>query len=282
MTTDYSQTVNTARDYYNSSDADNFYFNIWGGEDIHIGIYEYDEEDITAASRRTVERIAARLKKLDRDTRVLDLGAGYGGAARYLARNYGCQVVALNLSEVENERNRQKNREQGLGHLVEVVDGNFEKIPFPDESFDVVWSQDAILHSGERTRVLEEVARVLKPGGEFVFTDPMQADDCPDGVLDPILERIHLDTLGSPAFYRETADRLGVEEVHFEPHTNQLVNHYARVLEETRNREQELADAVSPKYIERMKRGLKNWVEGGRQGHLTWGIFHFEKTNGNA
>jgi sarcosine/dimethylglycine N-methyltransferase len=41
--------------------------------------------------------------------------------------------------------------------------------------------------------VLGEVNRVLKPmAGRFVFTDPMRADDCPEGVLDPILARIHL------------------------------------------------------------------------------------------
>ena len=36
----YSTTVDTARDYYNSSDADRFYATIWGGEDIHIGLYD--------------------------------------------------------------------------------------------------------------------------------------------------------------------------------------------------------------------------------------------------
>ncbi len=57
--------------------------------------------------------------------------------------------------------------------------GVFEDIPEPDASVDVVWSQDAILHSDQREKVLPEVFRVLKPGGEFIFTDPMQADDVP-------------------------------------------------------------------------------------------------------
>ncbi|HKJ07817.1 MAG TPA: class I SAM-dependent methyltransferase, partial [Gammaproteobacteria bacterium] len=99
MTTDYSAAVATARDYYNSDDADNFYFTIWGGEDIHVGLYQSDDEPIFAASRRTVERLAGKLTGLGKDSRVLDLGAGYGGAARYLAATYGCRVVALNLSE---------------------------------------------------------------------------------------------------------------------------------------------------------------------------------------
>lgn len=277
MSKDYSTAVSTARDYYNSSDADNFYFYIWGGEDIHIGLYRSPDEPIFDASRRTVERMASFLEGLDENSRVLDIGSGFGGAARYLAKNAGCKVVALNLSEAENERNRQMNREQGLDHLIDVVDASFEKIPYPDESFDVVWSQDAILHSGDRVRVIEEVARVLKPGGRFVFTDPMQTDNCPEGVLQPILDRIHLDTLGSPGFYRDMARKVGLEEERFEEHHEQLPTHYARVLKETERQEPELSKVVSPDYIARMKKGLQHWVDGGKQGHLAWGIFCFRK-----
>ncbi len=278
MKKDYTDAVHTARDYYNSKDADNFYYTIWGGEDIHIGLYQSEDEPIFEASRRTVENMASRLQGILSDqSRVIDLGAGYGGSARYLAKTFGTKVVALNLSEVENERDRQMNREQGLDHLIEVVDGSFEEIPFEDGSFDVVWSQDSFLHSGNRKKVIEEVARVLAQGGDFIFTDPMQDDDCPEGVLQPILDRIHLETLGSPAFYREEALSRGLEEVAFEDHTEQLSNHYARVLKELSSREEEIAGVVSNDYIERMKKGLQHWVDGGKKGYLAWGIFHFRK-----
>ncbi len=64
----------------------------------------------------------------------------------------------------------------------------------------MVWSQDALLHSGDRGRVLQEVARVLKPGGEFVFSDLMQSDTCPQGVLQPILDRLLLKDMASPGY----------------------------------------------------------------------------------
>ncbi len=272
----YSPVVNTARDYYNSKDADGFYFNVWGGEDIHIGIYESPDEPIFDASRRTVERMASRLEGLGTESRVLDVGSGYGGSARYFAATRGCRVTALNLSEVENERNRAMNREKGLDHLIDVVDASYEDVPYPDGTFDAVWSQDAILHSGDRPRVLAEAARVLKGDGDLVFTDPMQADDCPEGVLTPILDRIHLESLGSPGFYRETAGSLGMREITFEDYTEHLPTHYARVLEETEAHEEELLSAgISAEYIQRMKKGLQHWVDGGRKGYLAWGILHF-------
>jgi len=269
--------VDTARDYYNSEDADNFYYSIWGGEDIHIGLYGSEDDSIFQASRRTVRQMASLLTTLDEHSKVLDLGAGYGGAARYLAGEYGREVVALNLSEVENERDREMNREQGLDHLIEVVDGNFEDIPYENETFDVVWSQDAFLHSSDRGQIISEAERVLKEGGELIFTDPMAADDCPEDVLQPILDRIHLETLASPRFYREAAEEAGLQEIRFQDEINQLINHYARVLEETEAHEDQLREDVSQDYIDHMKEGLNHWVNGGKKGYLAWGIFHFRK-----
>lgn len=277
MSTLASDVVQTARDYYNSEDADNFYFHVWGGEDIHIGLYGQADENIAAASRRTVEHMAEKVPAIGAQSRVLDLGSGFGGAARYLAGARGCHVTALNLSETENARHRAMNREAGLDELIEVIDGNFEDIPAADGGFDLVWSQDAILHSARRAQVIAEVARVLKPGGEFLFTDPMQADDCPPGVLHKVLERIHLDSLGSFAFYRETAAGAGLEERAIEDLTDQLTRHYTRVGEELAARRETLAGKVSEAYIERMLAGLQHWVDAGRAGRLAWGIMHFRK-----
>lgn len=278
---DYSAAVRTAREYYNSDDADQFYFQIWGGEDIHIGLYQSSDQPIAEASRRTVQAMAELYRTRPTAAHeLLDLGAGYGGAARYLAQQFGCHVTALNLSEAENTRHRELNQRAGLLERIEVIDGDFENIPKADASVDFVWSQDAFLHSGQRQRVIAEVVRVLRPGGELVFTDPMAADDCPAGVLDPILQRIHLETLGSPGFYHSCCQQHGLVEVQpFQDQTVQLVNHYSRVLQETERRQEELSASVSPDYIERMKRGLRHWIEGGEAGHLAWGFFHFAKPN---
>ncbi len=277
MSARYSEVVQTARDYYNSDDADNFYFHVWGGEDIHIGLYESEREEIATASARTVHTMAHRLANLGKGSRVVDLGAGYGGAARWLASEFGCHVSCVNLSEAQNRRNRELTATAGLSELIEVHDASFEEIPAEKQSFDIAWSQDSILHSGSRERVMDEIERVLKPGGEIILTDPMQADDCPPGVLGPVLERIHLDTLGSFAFYRSQARRLGWEEVETVDMTHQLVRHYGRVREVLEASRQRLSGIVSDAYIERMIAGLGHWIDAGRKGYLAWGIMHFRK-----
>lgn len=271
------EVANIAKNYYDSEDADNFYFNIWGGEDIHVGWYQSDSEPILDASHRTVEKMVEKLPQLTKDKKVIDIGAGYGGSARYIAKTFGCQVECLNISEKENDKNIQKNKDQGLDHLINVYQGNFEEIPYGDETFDVVWCQDSILHSGNKKAVFQEVARILKKGGHFIFTDPMQIDNCPEGVLDPVLKRIHLDSMGSVGKYREFAKEVGLQEVEVEEHPQLLTTHYGRVLEELKKNEDKLKGKVSQEYIEHMKEGLGHWVEKGNKGYLNWGIIHFKK-----
>ena len=271
------QATQVARDYYNSSDADRFYAQVWGGEDIHVGMYESPNEPIRSASHRTVEFLANRLENINGSSRVLDLGSGYGGAARYLAGRFGCSVTCLNLSEVENDRNRELTHQAGLTESIRVVDGSFDDLPFADQCFDFAWSQDAILHSGNPAQVFREVDRVLCSPGQFVMTDPMQSDDCPDGVLQPILDRLHLSDLGSPQKYQAFASSLGWKDCGYIDHTMQLVQHYSSVLRKTEELEASLIGNISSDYLARMKKGLAHWIAGGKSGHLAWGVFLFQK-----
>lgn len=279
MTQPNDNAVNVASEYYNGSDADTFYSEVWGGEDIHVGLYRSQDESIFEASARTKQTMASFLDGLGHESRVLDMGSGFGGAARFLAKAYGCSITALNLSQVQNDRHRQMNAEQGLDDAIEVVDGSFEDIPFQEAAFDVVWSQDAMLHSGARDEVFAEVSRVLKTTGEFIFTDPMKSIDCPEDVMQPILDRLNLDSLASPDFYQEAALRHDLKEVRFNDLSDDLVTHYSRVLQETLHRESELEGSISPQYLESMKKGLNYWIDGGRKGYLKWGIFHFRKAD---
>lgn len=266
-----------AKDYYDSADADNFYYHIWGGEDIHVGLYEREGENIFEASRRTVERMSSKISHFPAGSKALDLGSGYGGSARYLAREKGYHVHCLNISVVQNERNRNLNLEQGLAALIEVTDGSFEDIPSSNASFDLAWSQDALLHSGNRKRVFEEVDRVLRPGGEFIFTDPMQRYGTNPEILKPVLERIHLESMGSIKDYESYAHDLGWKVVEVDEMTPHLISHYSHVLKELEKREESLKQQCSQNYIEKMKTGLTHWINTGKMDALSWGILRFQK-----
>jgi len=264
-------------DYYDSDDADLFYSTIWGGEDLHIGNYT-ETVDIRTASDRIVYDMLDKLDGVATDTRILDMGAGYGGAMRKVVAATGAEAVCLNISETQNDYNRAKIRKAGLADKIAVRHGAFEDVPEADASFDVVWSQDSILHSDLREQVLTEAFRVLKPGGTLIFTDPCQADDVPEGVLQPVYDRLKLNSLGSMRFYRQAAEAAGFERVEQEDRTGDLRTHYARVLEELQANEDTLRNAgASLDYVSNMARGLQNWVDAADAGHLAWGIQVFRK-----
>ena len=268
----------TARTYYNSHDADTFYRTIWGGSTINIGLYESPSDPIPIASHRTIERMASLIAPITSATRILDLGSGYGGAARYLTKTYGCTVCCFNLSEVENERNGAMIQKEGLGHLVSVREGSFEDLTLlPLGGFDVVWSQDAFLHSGNRKAVVREISRVLvKKSGMVVFTDPMAANGVDQMELGSILERLSLESLGEVDSYRLWFEEVGqFWDMGFLNLTQHMEVHYDRVLKELEDRERELKGEISDEYVGNMKVGLKKWVEGARSGKLCWGVLRF-------
>ena len=278
----YSDAATTAASYYDSTDADHFYADIWGGEDIHIGLYAEPDEAIAAASRRTVDTLIDLigldvLSDGQAERLVVDLGSGYGGAARRLCQRPNLRVEAINISAVENERHRLLNREAGANQKITVHNASFESVPLADRCADVIWSQDAILHSGDRQTVMQEASRLLKPGGVMVMTDPMAADGVPSESLSAILKRIHLQDLGSPERYRTWADAAGLERTHWDEQTPMLIRHYSRVREELKQRREHLTRRISADYLDRMDAGLGHWVEGGETGQLCWGLTRFRK-----
>ena len=270
-----TEAVKIAQQYYDGTETDKLYAAIWGGEHIHYGIYTRPDEPIHDASLSTVKTIAQTLKKIDQNSRVIDLGAGYGGAARYLAKTYGCSVCCLNLSQLQNQRNGQLNQEQNLDRLVEIIQGSFEDIPYPNNSFDIVWSQDAILHSGDRCLVFQEIKRILKPGGEFIFTDPMESETCPPGALQTAFDRLGISDMGSYRFYSQTLKDLGFEELNFIDLSQNVPIHYQRFREEVQKRYNEVVKLTSTEFVDKTLDSIQPWIERYEQGYMQWAILHF-------
>ena len=124
---------------------------------------------------------------------------------------------------------------------------------------------------------MREAARLLKPGGVMVMTDPMAADGVNPGSLTAILDRIHLADLGSPARYRNWAVDAGLTRSSWNDQTPMLIEHYNRVRLELRRRRKDLESSITPGYLERMDAGLGHWVDGGLSGKLSWGLMRFSK-----
>lgn len=108
--------------------------------------------------------------------RVLDIGAGLAGPARMLAALPGSKVDCIDLSDDYCVAASLLNRLTGLDDRVSVHKGSALDIPFPDDSFDVVWMQNVGMNIADKRRLYAEIYRVLKPDGRFAFQEIVAGD----------------------------------------------------------------------------------------------------------
>lgn len=112
-----------------------------------------------------------------KDVRVLDVGCGIGGTTRLLARDRpGWTVTGVSISPAQVSRATELALDQG------VINCDFRccdamNMPFPDKSFDVVWSCESAEHMPDKLGFIKECVRVLKPGGTFVMATWCQRDN---------------------------------------------------------------------------------------------------------
>src|SRR5438094_1955824 len=115
-----------------------------------------------------------RLLGLTSACSVLEIGCGSGGYALHLAETYRCNIVGLDLN-AEGIRNANALAEQKkLGALCRFQECDASQpLPFADESFDAVFSNDVLCHVPGRLGLLREIFRILKASGRLLFSDAL-------------------------------------------------------------------------------------------------------------
>jgi len=121
----------------------------------------------------------ARLVELTSNMSVLDIGAGVGGPARFLAATYGCRVTGVDLSEPFVDAARYLTERTGLSGQVSFRTASAFELPFDDGSFDVALLQHVAMNISDRPRLYREIRRVLKAGGRFATFDVVLRGDEP-------------------------------------------------------------------------------------------------------
>jgi len=133
-------------------------------------------EDIGQSSWLTANEQDKFLDWLDLSSgkTLLDIACGSGGPALRIAERTGCSVVGIDVHEQAIATANSLAADRGLGERAQfqVADAT-SQLPFPDASVDAISCIDAINHLPNRPRVLADWARLLKPGGRLLFTDPI-------------------------------------------------------------------------------------------------------------
>lgn len=127
-------------------------------------------DEFHVRGRQATVELAERLALTPAD-RVLDVGCGVGGASRFLTTTFGCHVTGLDLTAAYCEAARLLSARLKCDQQVEYHLGSALEMPFADASFDVVWTQHAVMNIADRPRLYREIRRVLRPGGRFALYD---------------------------------------------------------------------------------------------------------------
>lgn len=109
-------------------------------------------------------------------SRVLDLGSGMGATSVYLVREYGCEVVSLDLWVPADERQAVLDA-AGVGDHVTTITGDVRSMPLDDAAFDAIISVDAFEYFGTDTRFLPRLVAALRPGGALAMSTPALRQD---------------------------------------------------------------------------------------------------------
>ncbi|WP_270935828.1 class I SAM-dependent methyltransferase [Falsiroseomonas oryzae] len=99
--------------------------------------------------------------------RILDIGGGIGGPARWVAARFGCHVTCLDLTPEFCRAAEELNAATGLSDDVRVVEGSATELPFADCGFDRAYSENVGMNIADKPRFYAEALRVLRPGGVF-------------------------------------------------------------------------------------------------------------------
>jgi sarcosine/dimethylglycine N-methyltransferase len=167
-----SYTESDVRDFFDQTLA--AYLSFWDSDGVlHTGYFADDaDDDYHGASDRTSEILAAD-SGAGTASLVLDVGCGCGNFLIDLARRTGCTGHGLDLSEERVKFARQK-LEGEPALLVEFHHGSATAMPYDDDTYTHVVSQDALFLVPDKAASHAEIHRVLRPGGIFAFSDFLQ------------------------------------------------------------------------------------------------------------
>lgn len=167
-------------------------------------------DEFHSRGRAATKELAEQLG-LGPDRLVLDIGAGLGGPARFLAATYGCRVVGVDLGGEYCRVAGALTRWVGLDALVSFRRASALALPFADGAFDVAWTQHAAMNIADKDRFYAEAFRVLKPGGRFALYDVLQGEGGPIHLPVPWARDAAISHLAAPQELRRLLAGAGFE-----------------------------------------------------------------------
>merc|ERR1711997_1407294 len=223
------------------------------------GITRYEEifgkTFVSTGGKTTTEAFVAMLD-LKPGMKVLDIGSGAGGSAFLMARKYGVDVHGIDLSTNMHALsvNHRQSMEPEVKHRVNFYIEDADKMEFPANFYDVVYSRDTIMHFSDamRNKVYRNILKTLKPGGKLLVSDYCR---------------------GEKESTQECLDDTGFTNVVAADKTDFLIKSMRRELKDFYEMKGHFINKYSQKDFDDLESGWKEKLVWCPDGLFAWGLF---------
>ncbi|ESW32537.1 hypothetical protein PHAVU_002G330400 [Phaseolus vulgaris] len=187
---------------------------------------------VSTGGLETTEEFVAKLG-LKPGQKVLDVGCGVGGGDFYMAENFDVEVVGIDLSI--NMISLAIERAIGLNYAVEFDCADCFKKSYPDNTFDVIYTRDTMLHVKDKPTLFRSFYKGLKPGGKILITDYCKSAQSPSSEFAEYIKKggYYLHDMKA---YEKMLEDAGFDDLIAEDRTDQFVKTLQKELDALENK----------------------------------------------
>ncbi|XP_058016284.1 uncharacterized protein LOC131186578 [Ahaetulla prasina] len=217
-----------------------------------------------------------RLLDLKPGQRVLDVGCGLGGSDFYLAKEFGVEVLGLDLSSNMVELALERAQKEPSA-LVQFEISDVTRRIFPEASFDIVYSRDTILHIEDKIRLFQRFLSWLKAGGQLLISDYCCGPRPWSMAFSRYVEQRKYNLL-TPEDYGQLLQEAGFVQVQALDSTSQMLSSLSQELQALETSKEKFVQEFSEEEFESMASSWRAKLQRCATGDQRWGIFLARKS----
>ncbi len=213
-------------EYYDSCEID--YRTNWHLDKclaMHIGYWDKTTKTLPEALIRQNE-IMLKKAKISQTDFVLDAGCGVGGSSIFIAKQSGCDVIGITISNKQAKSATQFSKERGVQNQSEFQVMDYSNTGFADATFDVVWALESSCYAENKKLFIEEAYRILKKGGRLVVADGFEIKENYTSferkIFDLWIQRWAVQSLESLRLFNEHLSKTGFKNIAYEDITENV------------------------------------------------------------
>ncbi len=157
--------------YYDLSEIHyRVFWNLDKSSSLHYGYWDAATKNFHEALLN-INAILSKKININKEDIVLDAGCGIGGSSVWLAKNIGCNVTGISLSNKQVNTANQRATKNEVENLATFYQKDFTQTGFTNESFSVVWAIESVCHAQDKSQFINEAFRLLNKSGRLVLAD---------------------------------------------------------------------------------------------------------------